>query len=436
MYTYILMFVGCRVIKFFDKNNLFSNHQFGFRARFATEYAIADIYDKLISNLDKKLNSCAIFLDLAKAFDSVSHEILLRKLQCYGIRGKALQLFKSYLSGRSQFVKLADAESSLMNIVFGVPQGSILGPLLFLIYINDLPDATNFYVKLFADDTFLCAQHEQFSVLESEVNCELEKVFGWLASNKLTLNLDKSKFMIISNSKSIPNLGVHINGLPLKECDSYKYLGVMIDKNLNWSCHIEYIGQKISKACGALAKIRHCVSLEILKNVFYALVHSYLRYGILIWGSASRTTLKPLEVLVNKAIRIMLFAPFGNLDFAPLYQELELLDLDNIVSYELGKFMFKSKKDLLPVNIGNYQEIEYGQRRSGLIDRHRPPRIKCRIMTGEKSIQSRGSKLWESLPDDLKSCESFKMFKRQYKKYLITTRNDNDEDTELSYLFE
>ena len=187
MYTYILMFVGCRVIKFFDKNNLFSNHQFGFRARFATEYAIADIYDKLISNLDKKLNSCAIFLDLAKAFDSVSHEILLRKLQCYGIRGKALQLFKSYLSGRSQFVKLADAESSLMNIVFGVPQGSILGPLLFLIYINDLPDATNFYVKLFADDTFLCAQHEQFSVLESEVNSELEKVFCWLASNKLTL---------------------------------------------------------------------------------------------------------------------------------------------------------------------------------------------------------------------------------------------------------
>ena len=154
-------------------------------------------------NLDTELSSCAIFLDLAKAFDSVSHNILLRKLQKYGFRGNVLKLFQSYLQSRSQFVKINNTSSSLIDIVFGVPQGSILGPLLFLLYINDLPQATNFFVRLFADDTFLCAQNKDLVALESQVNFELQKVYNWLASNRLSLNMDKSKFMLISNKKRI-----------------------------------------------------------------------------------------------------------------------------------------------------------------------------------------------------------------------------------------
>ena len=159
---------------FFTKFNVLSKDQFGFRATFSTEYAIANIYDKFINNLDKGLSSCAIFLDLAKAFDSVSHQILLRKLHHYGAGGRALELFKSYLSCRSQFVKLNGIKSSLARVQFGVPQGSILGPLLFLIFINHLPNASKLYVKLFADDTFLCAQNKDFTDLERDVNTELQ----------------------------------------------------------------------------------------------------------------------------------------------------------------------------------------------------------------------------------------------------------------------
>ena len=232
------------MISFFTKFDILSKDQFGFRAKFSTEYAIADIYDKLINNLDKRLSSCAIFLDLAKAFDSVSHEILLRKLQHYGVRGKALELLRSYLSSRSQFVKLNGVKSSLARIDFGVPQGSILGPLLFLIFINDLPNASNFYIKLFADDTFLCLQNKDFAALEREVNVELDKVFIWLASNKLTLNTDKSKFMVVTNKKSIPKLSIKVNNIPLKTCDSYKYLGVMIDKILIGNLMLSTLAQK------------------------------------------------------------------------------------------------------------------------------------------------------------------------------------------------
>ena len=143
---------------------------------------------------------------------------------------------------------------------------------------NDLPEATHLYIKLFADDTVLCAQNSDFLALEQEVNVELDKVFIWMASNRLTLNVKKTQYMVISNSKKIPELSIKINKTPLMSCDSYKYLGIHFDKNLSWNDHIQHVCNKISKACGALTKLRHYVPIQILIDVFNALIHSYLRY--------------------------------------------------------------------------------------------------------------------------------------------------------------
>ena len=415
--------ISTRILDHFNELNLFSEHQFGFREGFTTEFAIQDIYEKLINNIDNGLTSCAIFLDLAKAFDSVSHDILLRKLQKYGIRGSAHHLLKSYLNKRSQFVSVNNVFSSLEIIDFGVPQGSILGPLLFLVYINDLPKATNFFIKLYADDTFLCAQNENEKQLESEVNFELDKVYKWLAANKLTLNTKKSKFMILSRKKqSFDDMSIKINGTDLEICDTYKYLGVYFDKDLNWKSHIQYIGKKISKACGAITKLRNCVNIETLREVYHALIHSYLRYGIITWGTASETVLKPLQTLVNRAIRIICFAPLGRIDIDPLFEILGFLNIEDVYALEVGKFIYKREYNLLPVPMANYFEMRtvpqhgYNLRSN---QNTRLPEMRYRTNIAETSIQKRGNELWALIPEHVRTSESLNSFKGKYKLWLL-----------------
>ena len=420
--------ISVRTTKFLQKNNAFSNHQFGFREGFSTEYAILDIYEKLLCNLDKGLSSCAIFLDLAKAFDSVDHGVLLSKLPKYGIRGKSFEFFKSYLTSRTQFVKLGGVSSSLLPIDFGVPQGSILGPLLFIIFINDLQNATNLFIKLFADDTFLCAENSNFDLLEREVNLELEKVYEWLSANKLTLNISKSKYMLVTNKKDITrNPSISIDGTLLESCEKYKYLGVVIDKNLTWKPQIEHVCKKISKACGAIAKLRHCMSTKLLVEVYHSLIHSYLRYGIMVWGTASDVNLHPLKVLVNRAVRIITSAPFGRVDLDPIYSYLRVLDLEKVYSLETCKYMYKVKKDLIPVVIGkhfrNRSEI-LPKHNYNLRNRNQAPKIETRLTSSEKSIQLRGEKLWADLPDNLKECSSLVNFKKNMKLSLLESYVD------------
>ena len=267
--------------------------------------------------------------------------------------------------------------------------------------------------------------------MERNVNTELDKVSTWLASNKLTLNIKKSKFMIFSNKKKdVHELTVKINNKPLEKCSSYKYLGIIIDEKLNWGKHIEYICKKVSKACGALAKIRHCASLELQREIYYALFYSYVRYGISIWGNANPDTLKPLKVLNHRAARIMTFAPFGQIDLNPILRYLEILDIDDIFRLETLKLLFKMKNDMIPINLGHYFEVRNANVHHRYSLRPRSTSVETidtRLRIGEKSLQYRGPRVWDEIPENIQNSVSFKSFKKEMKKHLLQLQESDEQ---------
>ena len=335
-----------------------------------------------------------------------------------------MQLIESYLNLRQQFVCINNAKSKISTIDLGVPQGSILGPLLFLIYINDLPEASNFFIKLYADDTFLCMQNHDINTLQEEVNRELLKVYQWLKANHLTLNISKSKYMIITKKKvDRTNFKVSVNQSELQECNEYKYLGVYFDKNLNWKYHIGHVCQKISKSCGSLTKLRNCVDVNMLRDVYHALIHSYLRYGIIAWGSASQVDLKKIQNIMNRAIRIMSFSPFGNINIKPVYEILEILKLDEIYTLEIAKFSYRKINDLLPTEIANYFQIRSSENNRPRRTRTPSERVIFNTSFGAKSISKKSRDIWDEIPTEIKIVPMFKTFKRMYKSHLILINN-------------
>ena len=411
-----------RLLEFLNENNILTQNQFGFRKNYSTELAIADIYNNLLDNLEKKKHTCAVFLDLAKAFDSVDHTILLKKLHKYGIRGKAHELMKSYLRNRQQYVNVSDADSLFLILEYGVPQGSVLGPLLFLLFINDLPNCTNFKVTLFADDTFLRLESENLNTLKREANKEMENVSKWLISNKLTLNIIKSNYMIISKQKIPENdFILKLNGKNLKRCQQYKYLGLIVDQSLSWKPHIQGLCDKLGRMSGVFAKLRHCANISTVKSVYYALVYSRLQYCNLIWGNASKEIIKPLNVIVDRIVRIMSFAPFQTTSTQQFFDELELLNLSKIHKLEKAKFVFKYKNSKLPANFENYfQQTGSNHRypaRSGTVLNYRVP--KTNSCFGRKKMQCDGAIIWNNIPLAIKECKSLKNFAGLFKAYLI-----------------
>jgi len=294
-----------RLYNYFTKFNILNFDQYGFRKKHSTAMAIYDILNSKLSNHDKDKVSCAIYLDLSKAFDTVDRSILLKKLEHFGVRGIGLKLIENYLTNRKQCVMIDGVLSDVLSIDLGVPQGSNLGPLLFLIYVNDLPEVSNLITKLFADDTCLFLSANTVDDLQNIVNQELKSIEYWMASNKLTINYSKTKFMLIRSEKqqNIGNFTINIDGNPIERADCFKYLGIDIDANLSWKTHIHSLESELSRLSGFICKLRHYVSYDCLKSFYFVKVYSKLQCVILAWVGILDSALHKLSVLHNNIIR-------------------------------------------------------------------------------------------------------------------------------------
>ena len=293
------------------KYNLLSKHQSGFRSLHSTVTALLEATDSWDLNRDRGLMNAVVFLDLKKAFDTVDHEILLSKLRSYGIRGLALRLFRSYLVDRTQICQIDCSKSTPRFLNCGVPQGTILGPLLFLLYINDLPQCLNFsHPRMYADDTSITYADKDLNEIDDYLNNDLKSVNTWLSSSKLTLNLTKTEFLIITSRQRrvylSDNPSLTINNFPIEQVSSTKSLGVFIDENLSWNTHIETVCKKISLTLGLIKRIRDFVPFYTLLNIFNGLVKPQFDYCSLVWDCCSTGLAEKLQKLQNRAARILL----------------------------------------------------------------------------------------------------------------------------------
>jgi hypothetical protein len=345
-------------------NQLLYNSQYGFLPQRSTELAALELTDHIISSMDNNEVPINIYLDLSKAFDTLDHKILLYKLNYYGIRGNSLNLMKSYLKNRMQYVTYKETNSELRNISTGVPQGSILGPLLFLIYMNDIIYSSScFRTVMYADDTTLNTTLNYINnrssdhCIERTLNKELENISNWLKLNKLSLNLQKTKAMLFHTpQRKVNSPEIQIDDYKVMYVDHFNYLGIHFDSHLKWNKHLEIISKKVSKTIGIINRLKRFLPHNILITLYNTLVLPHLNYGVLLWGWRSERLVKSQK----KLVRIITNSRY-NEHTDPLFKKLKILKATHISMLHELKFCFKLQNYLLPDYYTNFVSLRQSE---------------------------------------------------------------------------
>jgi len=406
---------------FLKSNNILFSGQFGFRKNCSTADAVLEFIDNVNNTLDHKMCMVTVFLDFSKAFDTVRHEVLIDKLDHLGVRGLALEWFASYLCDRNQYVEVSGASSDLRVIRSGVPQGSVLGPILFLLYINDMnkcSDRLDFVH--FADDTTVYASNSDICALSRRVNEGLSRIYDWLCSNRLSINISKTCTMVMSDMLHCDLPNIRINNMNIDIVKEAKFLGVIIDSGLTFKAHVDCMCRKISRNIGMMNRVSSLISTNAKKSIYFCLIYSYVIYCIAVWGRSSLGNCKQVERLLHKAAKIVSFlypvysGPTERfLNFHSSYNYFTLTKLFRVINSNQHPYFKNHLDELVPSHEystrfrfhGNFQPPHY-------------VKAKC-----QKNFFYQSIGLWNELPVRIKSCESFEEFKILLKRELIMVQH-------------
>lgn len=416
-----------RMVKYLDINNVLYKRQFGFQSKKSTIHSLIALTENVKMAIENGKIACGIFIDLQKAFDTVDHEILLKKLHHYGFRGVVNNWIRSYLTNRKQFVYFSGSSSSEGKVKHGVPQGSVLGPLLFLIYINDLPNSIISALPfIFADDTALLFIEDTSKSLQKRMNIDLKLLLKWLKANKISLNVAKTEVVLFKHQKKKINFNfkIKLNGKRLMFQDNAKYLGVIIDCNLQWKIHQDKVANDLRMVNGALSRLRYYLPRNLLKTIYYALFHSKLLYGIQTWGQKLHPGNR-LTKLQKSAVRIMTFSDY-RAPSKPIFQELGIMKIPGIIFNLNVKLIHQILRHVAPQIIQQlfnlkYVDNRYSTRNVSHKFIHQPF---TRTETfGSRSIQIQSIRNWNSLQlyyndIDLSNCSNIQL-KRMINKFLL-----------------
>ena len=402
-------------------------HQSGFRSFHSVVTCLLSNTNDWYFNLDEGKCTGIVFVDLKKAFDTVDHEILISKLSHYGVKNTELKWFCSYLSNRRQCCKVNGESSNFEYIRCGVPQGSCLGPLLFLLYINDMPYALKYSkTTMYADDTSLAYSAKSVSDISNVMNYELESLRKWLFSNKLSLNVAKTTSMLIGTRNRLQdksngelhrtNFNISDELIEQKTC--VKYLGIQIDSQLKWKEHVESVSLKVSRAIGMIKYAKKFLPTETLKLLYRGLIEPHLRFCCSVWGSCGASTRKILERLQNRSVRIITNSPY-DAPAEPLLKSLGLPSVNNMIYQESASMVYKAVNNQAPIYLttlfNRVSSVTSRSLRNSELN-IRPPRLKTKH--GQNCFAYRGAMVWNSLPSDCKKANSFQSYKMKLKAML------------------
>lgn len=416
-----------QLMKFIQKNDIIISEQSGFRKNHSCETSLQYVLNEWKMDISNNLIIGVVFLDFKRAFETVNRDLLILKLKKYGVEGTVLQWLTSYLENREQIVKFNDFYSEKMTIKHGIPQGSVLAPILFLLYINDISNyCKRCKLKLFADDTMLYVTGKVEDI-ESKLNEDLKNIYEWTCDNNLKLNLNKTKFMIVASKHNLKQLklnkiklNITINDFIIEEVTKFKYLGVIIDSELNFNAHCEYIKNKMAKKIGLLFRLSNKISMFAKLTIYKSMISPHIDYCGTTLIFLNKQQILTLQKVQNRGMRAIL----GCGRYAPINTMLSVLNLMNIeqrIIYNTLIFIFKMKYGMMPpylTNKLNYVIDFHSYKTRATVNNDFYVKIEY---VKSNTILGKGLIWFNDLPCEIKECRNMYIFKRLCTEYIKNT---------------